>query len=218
MRVQVFGDCLAMSKDPQNVASDKAAIGLYLAPGSAGVEVRTATGQEDRRGIDYIATAGGGEVYVDAKRRRRGGAKFWKGGVPELTLEVWSKDPGPDRPGKVGWTRDPAKETDLVLFTWPSDECASRYVVPYHALRATFCRRWREWCRQYQTAEKQPNQCSARLCCGRCRWTSTCVFVPHPVVSAAMVEDYHVVEPTPEPEPSALPARQLFLFWQGGAT
>lgn len=176
-RVIDFNACLDRSKG-MAAAEDLDAIRAFFGPSCR--EVVPADKSMDRLGVDYVATLRrGATVYVDAKRRFNC-ARYWRGGVPELTLEIWSACPGGETPARVGWTLDESKLTDYVLFTWPAEEHAGRYMVPFQLLRVAFRRHVLEWSRTYRLNREQPNG-------GKwSSWSSTCVFVPLPVVWEAM--------------------------------
>ena len=60
--------------------------------------------EQDRAGIDYVATLRkGARILIDAKTRKRGCSQHWRQG-PELALETWSVLPDDKNKGKVGWT------------------------------------------------------------------------------------------------------------------
>jgi len=185
----VFGDCLERSKGLRAVA-DMDVLREFF--GESCSSVRQAGVADDLRGIDYVVTLRKETtVHVDAKLRENC-AIYWRAGIPELTLEVWSKDPDgpfPTPGGRTGWTLDEGKLTDYVLFTWPPAESRLRYVVPYQMLRIAFRKNANAWMQRFKTNRHQHNRCSGILCCGECRWTSTCVFVPAPVVWHAIRED-----------------------------
>jgi len=125
----------------------------------------------DRTGIDYIATLRRGrEIYIDAKARESGCSRYWHNG-PELALETWSMKPGNGHIGKVGWTLDEAKQTELVLFTFDPADHENCYLVSFQLLRMAFRSYLREWRIVYRVADQSTSTPGDN-------WKSQCVFVP----------------------------------------
>jgi hypothetical protein len=141
------------------------------------VSVEIALTEMDRLGIDYIASLrGGAQVYIDAKARDVGCSQWWKG-EPELALEDWSVVRENGNPGKVGWTLDESKQTNLVLFTFDPEDTQLCYLVSFQLLRVAFRRNYNPWLRQYkQDTQQSPG------------WRSHCVFVPVSVVFDAICD------------------------------
>ena len=111
---------------------------------------------QDRAGGDYIDASG---RWIDFKFRPAG-EYLALSKKDDLALETWSSIGG-----KVGWTRDPDKQTDFAVWIWPSTR---RVVVcRYRPLRAWYTRNWVQLRKQCQTAQ-QPNL----------GWTSECTMVP----------------------------------------
>lgn len=141
-------------------------------------DVTRATRREDMSGVDLWAVLRGGRrVGIDVKSREKGCSRFWRGGPPELALEVWSKLPDSAHKGVAGWTLSEKKETEWVFYCWNTSDSALELLLPFQALRVALRRHLDEWKERY-TAEPQPNN----------GWTSFAVFVPWPVVFKAMCE------------------------------
>lgn len=117
------------------------------------VDVRVATDEEDRAGVDYIATIKGGqEVYIDLKTRSTGCSKYWKARsrtgeiIPELAIETWSVCPNRRCPnGEVGWTFDYRKKTDLILYRFDPIDCDRAFLVPFQILRMAAEQKRMDW-------------------------------------------------------------------------
>lgn len=140
--------------------------------------VDVASTEHDRRGIDYFARLHGGvQIHIDAKARDRGCSQFWKQGIPELALEDWSVVPVNGHSGKIGWTLDVSKETDMVLFTFDPADTDRCYLISFQLLRIAFRRYCSRWLQQYKHAPQQNNG-----------WKSHCVFVPVRVVFKAILD------------------------------
>ncbi len=165
-RVFSFDGQLAMSKR-QRDATDMEIIKQHI---TGCVAVRRGTLEEDRAGIDYVATLSSGvSLHIDAKTRERGASRFWKYRQPELALETWSVMPQGEQPGKIGWTLDQQKRTDLVLYTFDPSDSDYFYILPFQLLRITFNRELNRWLKQFGPPQAQ---------CTEGRWRSECVFVP----------------------------------------
>ncbi len=103
-------------------------------------------------------------------------------GEDDLALETWSKidisDPDPGSPfvaGKqIGWTRDPSKNSDYILWYWA--DTGRSYLVPFPPLCFVFSRLWRQWVHRYQVWPQHSKE----------GWYSQCVFVPRTEVQAAI--------------------------------
>lgn len=148
-----------------------------LLPGTC--EVRQSTGDEERLGIDYVATLRrGAQVFIDVKSRRAGCSAYWIHGVPDFGLEVWSV-----KEQKItGWTLCEKKQTDLILFIYEAEDCSDCYLVPFQHLRMAFRKHVKEWSTRYKAANQKTITEDGR------RWTSSCVFVPAPVVLSAIAD------------------------------
>jgi hypothetical protein len=138
-------------------------------------DVQIAPVDLDRQGVDYIATLRGkAQVLIDAKARDAGCSQHWHG-EPELALEDWSVLPENGNAGKVGWTLDERKMSDLILFTFAPQDTPICYLISFQLLRIAFRQNCISWRGQY----KKDIQDSGT-------WRSRCVFVPISVVFAAI--------------------------------
>jgi hypothetical protein len=145
-----FDTYLNASKTDDAQKTDMAAIKSKL---TGCVDIRPAKNDEDRAGIDYIATIkGGGEVYIDLKTRAAGCSKYWKARsrkgeiIPELAIETWSVCPNRRRPnGEVGWTFDCRKKTDLILYRFDPQDYGDPFLVPFQILRMAAEQRRDDW-------------------------------------------------------------------------
>lgn len=152
------------------------------------VSVVKANAELDRIGIDYIATLRRGrEIYIDAKARETGCSQYWHNG-PELALEIWSVVPQNGVDGRVGWTLDEAKQTELVLFTFDPSDHESCYLVSFQLLRMAFRSFLHEWRLAYPSPLQKTRHNGGV-------WHSQCVFVPVPVVYEA-INDVSVWNPS----------------------
>ena len=145
-----FDTYLNATKTDNAQESDMAAIKSKL---SGCVDIRPAKDDQDRAGIDYIATIKGGrEVYIDLKTRTQGCSKYWKARtqsgeiIPELAIETWSVCPNNRCPnGEVGWTLDCRKKTDLILYRFDPLDYGHPFLICFHTLRMAAEKRRHEW-------------------------------------------------------------------------
>ncbi len=167
-----FDNQLVMSRGVA-VNSDVAAILLREIPGA--VAVQPAHRVNDRRGTDYwVEHVRGAHLSVDVKIRREDwAAKPEPDRADDLALETWSVVNK-----KIGWTRDPNKRTDFVLWIWTDTKrwC----LVPFPMLCRVFQENWQEWSACYETRRQYTPEYGG--------YQSECVFVPRSVVWDAI---YH---------------------------
>lgn len=140
-------------------------------------DLRLATRDEQRKGIDFVAALrGGATVYIDEKTRRPGAARFWKG-EPDLALETLSVL----EQNIVGWTLSESKETDLILYTYDPADTEVCYLVAFQPLRLAFRRNQYHWISEYGR-NGQPTRQSTDAG----RYHSESVYVPASVVLDAI--------------------------------
>lgn len=132
--------------------------------------VRKAPVVNDRTGIDYyVERFHLPSLAFDLKLRR----EDWTRKDPEfakddLALETFSVVEN----GKVGWTRDPNKAADYILWFWR--DSGRFFIVPFPALCYVFQKMWVQWREQYGAVQQYTTDGSG--------WHSECVFVPREVV------------------------------------
>jgi len=116
----------------------------------------------DRQGTDYWAKRHGlPDLSVDVKVRDE---DYAVRGQDDLALETWSVVGG-----KIGWTRNPDKRTDYVLWFW--QDTGRFFLVAFPPLCEVFSRYWQDWRTTYPTAVQTSGE-----------WSSECVFVPRSLV------------------------------------
>lgn len=171
-----FDERLEFSKG-RKLETDQATIKEMVAGATA---VRQSTRNEERLGIDYVATLrGGAEVFIDAKARQAGCSRYWRHQQPELSLEKWSVTPeSSGGAGKVGWTLSEVKSTDLILFTFAPDDCLDCYLLPFQHLRLAFRRNVSEWESLFGLKTQSTDG----------RYQSACICVPVDLVFDAMID------------------------------
>lgn len=155
-----FGERMVMS-DGVNEQADIRSILLENIPGAKAVT--RANRQDDKTGVDWwVKMASGASLAVDAKVREEDWASR---GKDDLALETWSVVESE----VVGWTRNPAKRTDYVLWLWKD---TGRYcLIPFAPLCAVFSDNWQTWAQIYQTNRQHtPRKGNG--------YHSECVFVP----------------------------------------
>lgn len=176
-----FNERLEFSKGARQ-DSDCATIHALL---SGCESVSIASTELDRIGVDYIATLRrGAKVFVDAKTREPGCSKWWRGGEPELAIEIWSVCPGgkysvPRSRSKPGWTVDEGKVTDMVLYVFDPQDSTTAYLMPFQSLRMAAREHLPEWQRRFKV-DVQDNG----------TWQSKAVFVPASVVIDAVTKTF----------------------------
>lgn len=139
-----FSDSLAFSKGNRRETTEETIKSMLYGC----VAVRDSTRQEEKVGVDYVATLrGGAMVLIDEKTRRPGCRRYWRHGQPEVALEIWSVRPEPERGirGVAGWTLSESKVTDMVLYTWDPQDCQSCYLLPFQHLRMAFVKNFAHW-------------------------------------------------------------------------
>lgn len=171
-----FSEKLAFSRGTRG-ESDIATIQSLLAP----CLVRASTDDEERVGIDYVATLRrGAQVNVDVKTRTTGCSRYWHNGTPDLALEYWSVVPAGGRDGVAGWTLKESSHTDLVLFTYSPEDTDQCFLVGFQHLRLAFRRFYRTWLQQHGRNGELSKQSTEG------RYESACLFVPSSVVLEAI--------------------------------
>jgi hypothetical protein len=153
---------------------------LTIIPGS--VKWVKATKDEDRSGVDYwIVRAGLRPLAVDVKHREFDPLERW--GVDDICIETTAVYVGPPKPPwldeyrKVkGWTIDPQKRTDLIVYTWPLSNGGRRFWVVYFPFLCHVAQKfWRRWAAEY--GEKAVRNRD---------YLTLCVFPPRYVVEEAI--------------------------------
>lgn len=176
-REYTFSDRMRMSSGVAESASVEEIL-LSQIPGA--VAVYRANASDDRNGTDWwvetIGHDGENRISVDAKVRS---VDYAKRGRDDLALETWSVvDESP------GWTRDPRKATDYVLWLWM--DTGRWCLVPFAMLCAVFVKSWQAWRSRYG-AHRQRTPSNGRFSRD---WCSECVFVPRLVVWRAIYERF----------------------------
>ena len=162
-----FRERLAFSKGVRARCDDDTLIAMIPSARA----IRDGTEEEDRRGIDKVLQLSSGRTLaVDIKCRDAGCSQWWGATGPDLALERWSVV---DR--VVGWTLDPSKRTDLVLFLFAPTDTRDCFLVGFHHLRMAYLRFGASWMTAYRRARQRTGP-----------WESECVFVPAAVVLGAI--------------------------------
>lgn len=126
------------------------------------VKVERANRSDDRKGIDYWVTLQSGRIVgVDVKVR----AEDWAPkGHDDVALETWSVY----EKQVIGWTRDPSKQTDYILFLWK--DTGRCMLLSFPELCSIFIEQWEAWRKKYKPYVQKSENFS--------QWHSECVFVP----------------------------------------
>lgn len=125
---------------------------------------------DDRNGVDYwVYLSNGDQIGVDIKSRTPDFSLPEHGSKDDLTLESWSVV----EKRTPGWTRNPEKHCDYILFFWPT---TGRWcMIPFRPLCSVFTQHWREWRKVYETNKSESRK-------GNLVWHSEAVFVPRRLV------------------------------------
>jgi hypothetical protein len=168
---------LEYSFDGQKEVSDQCdaeirRILLEIIPGA--MQAVRACAANDKRGTDWwVEMRGGYWISVDVKFRDEDfSVKPPEIAGDDLALETWSVV----ERGIIGWTRDPNKRTDYILWYWrDTKRCC---LVPFPMLCRVFCNNWEAW----RTVHKFVQQHTT----DKGDYHSECIFVPRREVWAAI--------------------------------
>lgn len=139
---------------------------ILLAKIPGAVAVHPAHPSNDRRGTDFwVEHQRGVHLSVDVKVRAVDwAAKPEPERADDLALETWSVV----ETGKIGWTRDPDKRTDYVLWIWR--DTGRSCLVPFGYLCYVFRKNWEKWSATYKVGRQFTPEHGG--------YHSECVFVP----------------------------------------
>lgn len=76
---------------------------------------------------------------------------------------------------KIGWTLDETKETDYIIYTWPSGKMRRYWILPFSFLCTAGKRHWKEWTNFYKEKSAVNNG-----------YLTLNVYVPRNVIAQAM--------------------------------
>jgi hypothetical protein len=153
MRVHDFVERLRFSQQIDGDMEDFLNYLVEIIPGGTGW--KRATEDEDKKGIDYwiLRDHGLPQLAIDVKHREIDPIERF--GSDDICIETTSIYVGPDKPPwmdeyrkKVGWTLDPSRRTDLVIYTWPlpNGRRGRRFWVVYFPfLCYAALKHWRWW-------------------------------------------------------------------------
>ena len=131
------------------------------------VRVERASQTDDRNGTDWWAiTNSGRRLSIDCKVR---GTDFALKGKDDLALETWSVV----EKRIPGWTRNPDKRTDFILWRWSSGRWC---MVPFPMLCRVFTEYWEVWRNEFQRAVQHTPRGNG------VGYHSECVYVPRRLV------------------------------------
>ena len=169
-----FNERLRMSSGVAAAATVRDVL-LMQVPGA--LNIVPAASANDRLGVDWwVEMRGARHLAVDAKIRERD----WAADNPhedDLALETWSVVEN----GVPGWTRDPDKRCDYILWIWRD---TGRFcLIPFPMLCAVFSTHWQRWRGLYKTRQ----QFTPRPGGG---YHSECVFVPRREVWAEIYRQF----------------------------
>lgn len=171
-----FDEQFKMSEDEQV----QSAIFTFIRENIPGVSfIDRAGAHDDRRGTDYwVHLDSGKRISLDVKIRA---TDFAAKDPPQddLALEVWSVVGK-----KVGWTRDPDKQTDYVLWHWKDSGRICMLAFPL--LCAVFNRNMDRWIVEYD----EMIQTQTTVSVDDSSYQSSCIFIPRHIVIQAMIDQF----------------------------
>lgn len=129
---------------------------------------------DDIAGVDWWLYHPSGRFGVDGKTRRTQTDLSYPDTV---ILEIWSNK----QEKKKGWTLDPSKKTDIVL--WWSEATGKTFWLPFRPLRDAFVHNGKEWAQKYYAKSMWDQWQRGK------DYTSRAIPVPVPDV-LAVVSDY----------------------------
>jgi len=131
--------------------------------------VTRACQENDKSGVDYwVECANGNHLAIDVKSRREDWAARAINPQDDLALETFSVT----EKQKLGWTRDPVKRCDFILWIWM--DTGRWCLICFPHLCAVMQDNWQRWRSDYRTAIQKTT--------GASEWHSECVYVPRKVV------------------------------------
>lgn len=171
-----FDEQLQMS---QGICTTKNIAEILLANVPGALSVAAATRNDDRNGTDYWIHHARGKPYsIDIKVRAEDYAtKPEPFAADDLALESWSVV----EQGIVGWSRNPKKMTDYILWYW--QDSGRWCLVPFVMLCAVMEGKWQEWRNQYKTRQQSTPS-------NRGGYHSECIFVPRREVWAEIYKRF----------------------------
>ena len=171
-RVFNFGQQLKMSEGV-SLSFDFREVLLTEIPNAT--EIRRASQADDRSGTDWwVDRSNNRPLSIDLKARE---TDYEPRGEDDLALETWSVV----EKGAIGWTRNPAKGSDYILWFWKDTKrwC----LIPFPMLCRVFSLLWQEWAGIYRVASQMTNF-------NGYIYHSECVFVSREVVWDSIVRHY----------------------------
>lgn len=135
------------------------------------LNIHPAHSVNDRRGTDWWVECNGHLLRCDVKVRR---IDYLPRGRDDVALEIWSIDRR-----KVGWSRDPDKHTDFVMWFWV--DTGRTFLAFFPALRNAFEKYLAEWQERFGSY-RQESERNGR------KWISVHIFVPRGLLTEKMVE------------------------------
>lgn len=170
-----FDERLQMS---QGICTTKSITAILLANVPGAQSVAAAKRNDDRHGTDYWVNHARGRPYsIDLKARQDDWAtKPEPFTADDLALESWSVV----EQQVVGWTRNPKKMTDYILWYW--QDSGRWCLVPFVMLCAVMEAKWESWRGQYKTRQQTTPDHGG--------YHSECIFVPRREVWAEIYKRF----------------------------
>jgi hypothetical protein len=130
--------------------------------------------KNDRQGTDWwIECRNGNFLSVDCKVRSKDYAV-----EDDLALETWSVIES----GIVGWTRNPDKRSDYILWLWT--DTGRWCLIPFQMLCCVFSEKWKHWSTIYKPHKQRTPWKNGT------EYHSECIFVPRREVWSEIYKRY----------------------------
>lgn len=127
---------------------------VSIVPGAKGYS--KAEKQDDRNGTDYwIHRSYARDLSIDFKHRRK--CPILLCGIDDVCIEVISVYRGEPQPPyskdnvvKIGWSLSLKKQTDFIVYTWPTKTDSRRFwAVSFPMLSAAARKHWQDWIERF---------------------------------------------------------------------
>lgn len=138
-----------------------------------GADVHPASLEVDVKGGDYVISAGERTLYVDVKRRRAGASRFWRGGEPELPVELPAS-------ASVGDLFKQGTITTYRLYLFDASDYSDALLIRFSELRQAARKYLPAWVKIFKVAQ-QTSENNGRV------YQSAVAFVPlHALIRAGV--------------------------------
>lgn len=167
-------------KESDGISATKSVEDIILGNIPGALSVTRAHAVNDRTGTDFWCEhSSGRHLSVDTKIRQ---TDWIERGQDDLALETWSVV----EKQIPGWTRDPKKRADFILWFW--SDSGRWCMIPFPMLCAVFQNKWQKWKNTYQTNKQHTPGNNGG-------YHSECVFVPREIIWREIYRKFSGVPP-----------------------